>query len=144
MPINISPLRERPEDLLQLIIKFIQRFNTMYFQDKRLSEQALDILVKYPWPGNVRELENMIERLVLTIENQVIRSEDLPHEISVQSTVAAVEGKTLREMLDEYEGSLIRRVYKKYPSTVKLAEYLGISQPTAVRKLKKYKMGQKI
>ncbi|GAB6172042.1 sigma 54-interacting transcriptional regulator [Paradesulfitobacterium aromaticivorans] len=141
VPIYIPPLRERSEDLLQMIMKFIQRFNTMYFQDKRLSEQALDILLKYPWPGNVRELENMIERLVLTVENQVIRAEDLPPEISVQSTAAAVEGKTLREMLDEFEGSLIRRVYEKYPSTVKLAEYLGISQPTAVRKLKKYKMG---
>lgn len=141
VPIYIPPLRKRSEDLLQMIMKFTQRFNTMYFQDKRLSEQALDILLKYPWPGNVRELENMIERLVLTVENQVIRAEDLPPEISVQFRVAAIEGKTLQEMLDGYEGSLIRRAYEKYPSTVKLAEYLGISQPTAVRKLKKYRMG---
>ena len=141
VPIYIPPLRKRSEDLLQMIMKFTQRFNTMYFQDKRLSEQALDILLKYPWPGNVRELENMIERLVLTVENQVIRAEDLPPEISVQFRVAAIEGKTLQEMLDGYEGSLIRRAYEKYPSTVKLAKYLGISQPTAVRKLKKYRMG---
>ena len=139
VPIRIPPLRERPEDLLQMIVRFTERFNKIYERKKRLHEQVIDRLMRYDWPGNVRELENMIERLVLTVDKEVIQLEDLPPYLIAQEAPPYSEGKGLQEMLDEFEAQIIRHAYQKCGSTPKMARMLGISQPTALRKLQKYK-----
>lgn len=141
VPMEIPPLRHRTDDLFPLIRKFTEHFNHMYDQNKKMDQSAIDQLIQYPWPGNVREMQNMIERLVLTAERPIIRAEDLPDMLraSPYSFMDHDEGKSLPAMLDEFEGSIIQRAYAKCKSTVKLAEYLGISQPTAVRKIHKYK-----
>jgi TyrR family helix-turn-helix protein len=117
---------------------FNNRFNTLYGKEKRFSQQAIEKMVRYDWPGNVRELEHMVERLVLTAEGPTIEVKDLPDVVLGSRKRAVTEGKTLSEMMDAYEAEIINHAYAKCKSSTKLAEYLGISQPTAVRKIQKY------
>ena len=92
--LTVPPLRERRADILPLAEYFVQRF---YRKNGRttptLSPEAAAELVAYPWPGNVRELENVIERLVVTAKNDVIRPEDLP----LDTRSAAVSPRTLHD-----------------------------------------------
>ncbi len=138
VPIHIPPLRERPQDLYVMITEFTNRYNAFYRKDKQFSQQAVEQMMRYSWPGNVRELENMVERLILTVDGPIIEVEDLPEAIVEKRKTVHVEGKSLQAMLDAYEAEIIRSAYTKHSSTPKLAKHLGISQPTAVRKVKKY------
>src|SRR5699024_6543855 len=70
VPINIPPLRTRPEDITYLIDYFFKQFNEKYGLSAYLSLEAENALHRYKWPGNVRELENLIERLVIMSENE--------------------------------------------------------------------------
>jgi two-component system response regulator PilR (NtrC family) len=81
VPVNIPPLRERRDDIPLLLDHFLSRYSK---NPKKLSPEALQVLMNYPWKGNVRELENIVERVVLLCDRDVITLEDLPGEI-VQS-----------------------------------------------------------
>ena len=84
----VPPLRERKDDIPVLAEHFLQHFtrNGMY-PAKTLSPEAMGALIEHNWPGNVRELENVIERLVVTGQNEIISPEDLPIEIRTQQSV---------------------------------------------------------
>ncbi|SFJ23957.1 sigma-54 interaction domain-containing protein [Thermoflavimicrobium dichotomicum] len=138
VPIHIPSLRERPQDIFLMIQEFTQRFNAMYQVKKKFHPLAIEKMLQYNWPGNVRELENMVERLILTVEEPVIEVHHLPEAISGINTLMSVKGKTLPEMVEEFEKEMIKQAYAKCKTTIELAKHLGISQPTAVRKLKKY------
>ena len=77
VPINVPPLRERPDDIIPLIQTNLARCNKNLGESKAISADALSILLKYPWPGNIRELQNIVERLVITCSHEVIDSEDI-------------------------------------------------------------------
>jgi two-component system, NtrC family, response regulator AtoC len=94
--LTVPPLRERPEDIPVLMQHFLQYFTrTDVYIARELSSDAAAMLRSYSWPGNVRELENVIERLVVTGRNPVIRPEDLPPEVRSQqaSGVRRVNGE---------------------------------------------------
>lgn len=142
--IPIPPLRERREDLLSLIMDLTETFNTRHGQEKVLDHAVIDNLLHYEWPGNVRELANLIERLVLTIEDNLIQQMHLPEEfVSCDVTeqnlaVHALGSKTLPEIVEEIEIQVLKNATERCTSTTQMAQYLGVSQPTIVRKLKKY------
>ncbi len=79
VPVILPPLRERKEDIPLLIEHFLAKYsrNTV-----RVSPEALSLLINYQWKGNVRELENIVERVVLLCDKELITPEDLPDEIS--------------------------------------------------------------
>jgi len=77
LPINVPPLRERPEDITALALSFIERFNKKYHFHKKISLGALNILKSYSWPGNVRELKNIVERLVITTSSDIIDAKNI-------------------------------------------------------------------
>jgi len=83
VPIFIPPLRERKGDAVLLVEHFLGGFNRDNEKQVRISDEAMDLLVRYHWPGNVRELENCIERLVIMSDEEVVRVEDLPYEVGV-------------------------------------------------------------
>lgn len=77
IPIDLPPLRERGEDIKQLVNFFLERAIKNHKKIVKILEEAMDILCQYPWPGNVRELENTIERIVLMGNEEGIDSFDM-------------------------------------------------------------------
>jgi transcriptional regulator with PAS, ATPase and Fis domain len=93
----VPPLRDRREDIPLLIDYFLRRFTGMMDSPiKSLSPAAMKSLADYSWPGNVRELENVIERLVVTVQRDPIEIDDLPTEIRAQDLVALLPKRERR------------------------------------------------
>lgn len=140
IPIDIPPLRERKQDIIMLINHFWEKLNKKFGTNRKISGEVYDILTDYHWPGNVRELQNCIERLMVTVDTDMIKVEDLPV-FFIEQSIQEVEKKgilPLKEAIEETERRLILKAYKKLKNTYKVAEALGVSQATIVRKLKKY------
>ena len=105
-PIELPPLRERPEDIHPLVIHFLEHYKQKTGRFiSGISKDALQALMTYHWPGNVRELENAIERAVIIASGRQIELEDLPEAINktvleerdrikVERASAASEGRT--------------------------------------------------
>ncbi len=134
--IHIPPLRERKEDIIHLSMHFLEQYNKKYNQNKKLSSDIIDYFMEYDWPGNIRELENLIERMVLVSTQDIMDVRLLPN--MNHGDLNTKKNKTLQEALEEYERQLVVEAYEKWKTTVGVAKELGISQPTAVRKIKKY------
>ncbi len=149
IPIYVPSLRERKEDIFMLAQYFLKKLQRKYQMDKYFHPSIVDHLVQYDWPGNVRELENMIERLVITSETRAIYPEYLPFsiqkhpEVIHQSLEKRNEPSTLKEAMEQVERQWLLRAVKQCKTTYEMADYLGISQPTVVRKLKKYGIDSK-
>lgn len=137
--IHIPALRRRKEDITALISYFMEKFNKKYNLNKKLSHCVMNNLVNYEWVGNIRELENMIERTLLISEGDIITEEFLPENIkNSHREMKGQQKNTLQEDLDSYEKDIVVKAFEKYKTTVAVAKALGISQATAVRKIKKY------
>jgi two-component system response regulator PilR (NtrC family) len=80
IPLHIPPLRERTEDIPLLVDHFIKKFSSS--TPRRLSPDAMKLLMHHPWKGNVRELENIIERVLLLTDKEEITPPDIPLEIN--------------------------------------------------------------
>jgi transcriptional regulator with PAS, ATPase and Fis domain len=149
VPIQIPPLRERHEDIIPLVNLFLNQNNKKMRDHKELDPDTLALLLKYNWPGNVRELQNIIERTMITTRDSVIHPENLPgfiRQYALEQSEAArryAEGAahgpaSLRAVLEETEKAVLRRALETHKSTRAIAGLLSVSQPTIVRKLKKY------
>ncbi|MEW5818289.1 MAG: sigma 54-interacting transcriptional regulator, partial [Spirochaetota bacterium] len=140
IPITVPPLRERKEDILPLIMYYLQMFNSRYNWKKTIAPEALDVLINYHWPGNVRELANIIERVTVASQSDTITIQDLPKHICINKSTYTLNEKVsnLQQVLEEIEKSMVLEAIKTYGNTYKAAEALGISQPTFFRKLRKY------
>jgi DNA-binding NtrC family response regulator len=147
--INISPLRERKEDIPIFVNHFLQRFSQEHKKRiKGISQKALDEILNYSWPGNVRELENAIERAVVMQEEGIILPEHLP--LSVQSvawdnispvTDYLVESLSLSRHIKRLERDLLLRALKKAGGNrTRASELLEISLPTFRKKIREYKL----
>lgn len=135
--IDIPPLRERGDDVLLLIHHFATTFaQEMGKPAPRFSDQALQVLRHYHWPGNVRELENVVQRLVVMTEGDLIEVPDLPslmrfsplRETGLDRTLAEVEAEYIRNVLASVNGNRTRA-----------AQVLGIDRKTIREKLKAFK-----
>ena len=139
---HIPPLRQRKEDIFPLAHQFLAHFSKEYDKHLTFSPRFLTFLEQYEWPGNVRQLENLIERLVITVQDPIIDTSALPVEFTGEAVPPAEEllaqKGTLAERMDAYEGQIIRESYRRCGTTVAVAKELGISQATAARKIAKY------
>lgn len=136
VPLHVPPLRERREDILPLVQQFLDELNTQYGLKKAFSEQALAILHDYHWPGNVRELHNMIERLVVTTPDALIRVDSLPASLHGFGISTADSSISMKTKADEFERKLVREAVQNFGSTRAAARHLKISQSTVVRRMK--------
>lgn len=140
--INIPPLRERKEDIVQLVRSFVDNFNKKHGTDKRIDSRAKKRFMSYSWPGNVRELENMIESLIVISDGDVITERDVSAYISKELKDPSEESfeitGSIDEMVRDYEAGLLRKLYSECRNTGELAERLNTTRSTINRKLAKY------
>ena len=143
VPLIIPPLKDRKEDILPLIQSFLDRFCEEYKRKRILDKFVLHELSHYEWRGNVRELMNLIERLVVTSDAFTIQTADLPINYRVQDEGYSEMNnlsETLQESLEKVEKERLQIAKRQFRTTTKIAAALGLSQPTVVRKLKKYRI----
>jgi DNA-binding NtrC family response regulator len=142
--LNITPLRDRFDDIPFLIDYFVERFSPLYGKrELKFEKEALDTLLQYDWPGNVRELENVVESLMALSIDDMVTEESLPRKLKNKtSTVDSFKSHTFagnigfEEAERAFETDMIVKALKKteYVQT-RAAELLGIS-----RRILKYKM----
>ena len=135
IPLNIPPLRERKEEILQIAGKILQQNCKKYgFEQKEFSDEAKEQLEAYEWPGNIRELISVVERAVILSEGEVITPEDLFLESrgvkQKKSSIEEMEKELIVEVLSSNEGDL-----------EKSAKTLGMSKTVLNKKMKQYDLG---
>ena len=159
VPIEIPPLRARREDMEELTDAILHRFATQYGGTrKRLHPTTTTLFQQYDWPGNVRELENLLERLCVTLDEEIILPEHLPlgmggenvvdHDSTPQSFQTLMglheSGKSdaypmsLPQAVEAFEAAVLQNAVARFSSTHHIARALQVSQPTIVRKLQRY------
>ena len=149
VPIEIPPLRKRPEDILPMIRFYLDKYNRKYKTNKHLAKRTLRILQNYHWPGNIREVANLIERLLVTTPSHEILPEHLPfssgekRQIQKEITDAgdfldAEKHGGLKKVMKQIERQIITSAFQKHKSSYAVAKALKISQSTAIRKAYQY------
>ncbi|OKL36678.1 transporter substrate-binding protein [Domibacillus mangrovi] len=152
--IELTPLRERPEDIAKLSNHYLEEFSTLTGQKKELTEDTLTLMLKYNWPGNIRELCNIIERaFYLSAKSSIITPEHLPQVIVRDFQTIKVKSvehdsiltinsiNDIKHMSDENERKFYIRMLMNHKGNIsKTAQHLGISRTTLYHKLKEYRI----
>ncbi len=113
-PIYLPPLRERKTDILLLAEHFLERYCQEHQKTiKRISTQAIDLLMQYHWPGNIRELQNVIERAVIVCDEEVIRSYHLPPTLQTRGSSNTGSVRSLSAAVENLERELIIEALKE-------------------------------
>jgi len=143
IPIQIPPLRERPEDRLPLARHFLRRWSAELEREiVGWSDDVERYLLSHSWPGNVRELENAIERGVVLARGNQLELDDLLLDPEATTTASAREGSGLQEFLDAAAADRIRAVLAEAGGVrVEAARRLGIDRTTLYRLMRKYGLG---
>ncbi len=150
-PIFVPPLIKRKADIILLADYFMAKYASENGKKvSKLSNEALDLLMRHRWPGNVRELENCVERAVLLSEDEVIKPSALPSSIQVPSEPerpeigakpVLEEGASLSEMVESYERTILAEALKLTHGNVAAASRLLASTPRIVSyKVKQYNL----
>lgn len=135
--INVPPLRERKEDIEEIVMFFIKKYSKKVSKEiQGLTDDALCSLLNYHWPGNVRELENVIERAVILCDGNYITEGDIFIPSASQTTNTPVQTlSTLEEVEKEH---ILRVLNETAGNQSKASQILGIERKTLYLKLKKY------
>jgi two-component system response regulator AtoC len=148
-PITIPALRDRRDDIMALAQNFLNKYSAEVRKGPiSISDEARDLLLKFPWKGNVRELENVIERAVIYADGGVIRAQDLGvNEMSIRDALAEnvpmdgplhaiaeaatriAESRRIKQVLKQTNGNKTRA-----------AEVLQVSYKTLLTKIKDYQL----
>ncbi len=135
--IPVPPLRERSNDVLMLVNYFLEKFSKESDRSAPLfSDNALQALKNYSWPGNVRELENLIQRMVVMIDSNLIDVADLPSQMRFSISRKKGNIRTLAEVEAEHISNVLMVVDG---NKTRAAEILGIDRKTLRKKIQKSK-----
>ena len=136
--IHIPPLRERRSDIPILAEHFAGKYaQTMNKPLASITDDAMDILIRYSWPGNVRELENVIERALVVSRSQAIAIEDLP--ISLPTHTLGPDGDSL---LSVEKAHILRILSRTDWNITQTAKILGVDRSTIYQKIKRYELAR--
>nr|WP_306688945.1 sigma 54-interacting transcriptional regulator [Candidatus Magnetominusculus xianensis] len=136
VPMFLPPLRQRMEDMEELIAFFLDKYNKENSRNVEISQDTVSAMAKYWWPGNIRELENTIERLVIMLPGRIVHPRDLPLNIR-NFTKEVVENRITPLDKAEKEG-IIEALRTTDGVLVKAAKLLGITPRQIGYKVKKY------
>ncbi|SKC89284.1 sigma-54-dependent transcriptional regulator [Maledivibacter halophilus] len=139
--LEIPPLRKRPEDIQDLVMDFIERSSKeMGVPTCKVSEDVIEILKNYDFPGNIRELKNIVDRLVVFSDGDIIKPEDLP----ARFFDAKAAPKTLKEIRQMSEKEYIQKVLNENNNRMGIsAGILGITRRQLTNKVKEYNLKNK-
>jgi two-component system, NtrC family, nitrogen regulation response regulator NtrX len=155
VPVRIPPLKERREDIPDLVNHFLTRFAAeRRIAPPKIAEEALAALQAHDWPGNVRQLRNIIERtLILAPGDRVecIEIDLLPPEIvegqgptSINSASIAIMGSPLREARESFEREYLKIQIRRFSGNIsRTASFIGMERSALHRKLKALGLGDK-
>jgi len=143
IPLFIPPLRDRKDDIPVLVSRFIREFSHKEgLPEKTISPDALEILIEHNWPGNVRELKNLIERLVILTQSDVISGSDIPPFIlnqKVGTDNAFLSVNDYRAAKSEFEKRFIaKKLLENEGNISRTAEVIGLERSNLHRKIKAY------
>jgi len=146
----VPALRERAEDIEVLVQHFYKESLEMSGRDdlEGFDPEALEAMLEHDWPGNIRELENVIQRAVLLAPGPVIQREDIPANLQGPRSTGAMpaqlpdEGINLREVIEEFESSLVRQALERTKwNKNQAAKLLGMNRTTLVEMVKRKRIG---
>jgi two-component system, NtrC family, response regulator PilR len=150
IPIHLPPLRERKEDIPDLVDFFISKYNTRHNKTyiQGIDSDALKVFERYPWPGNVRELENVIERAVVLETGEKISKASLPDELLCDLSLEKVQvpeldksNIDLEKTLDQIEKEMIANALMRSDGIInKAAETLNLSFRSMRYRIEKHKL----
>ena len=152
--IDIPPLRERKEDIVELVSHFVQHYRTAFKKDiDFVPESVINRLLLHNWPGNVRELENLIQRAVLTAKGKMITDKELhfdqcflvennqPEGLKVEDKLGEL---SLKEILAELENEIIMQALRKHDGNVNVvADELRVGKTALYDKMKRAQISAK-
>jgi len=140
-PITIPPLRNRVEDIPELIDVFVKQFAKKHIKPIiKVSRLVIEELSKYSWPGNIRELENVLERAVIVSNTDTIKVKDLSPAIAKSKISTENGGKTLLKLEDAEREHILKALNQtnwQVHGPGGAAEILGINPNTLRSRMKK-------
>ena len=155
VPVRIPPLRERREDLPEMVNYFLTRFAAeRHMSTPSISEEAMAALQAHDWPGNVRQLRNIIERTIILAPGDRVACIDvdlLPGEILENqnamggpTTAVAIMGSPLREARESFEREYLKIQIRRFSGNIsRTASFIGMERSALHRKLKALGIGEK-
>jgi two-component system nitrogen regulation response regulator NtrX len=150
IPIEVPSLRDRVEDIPLLVETFFDECAKKdRSEKKKMIQKALDMLCNYPWPGNVRELKNLVERLAIMVEKDIIEEFDLPAPYNPDTAdgMTTVESqlflsRSLKDAKNAFEREFIKRKLSQYNNNItKTAEAIGVKRSYLHKKIKGLDVG---
>lgn len=149
-PLRVPALRERPEDVPELISHFSRRMASGQGpQPLRLDRAALAALMRYSWPGNVRELKNCVERLFILYQGREVGADMLPSEYRAGASPDLLSGVAdgitdFKAARARFEEAFLRRELARAEGNIaRLAETIGLERTYLYRKLKTHGIGER-
>jgi len=131
-PIALPPLRQRCDDIPMLVAHFVQKFGErMSKQISKISQHAMDTLMRYPWPGNIRELQNFIERAVIVTKGDVLQIPPLP-----TRTTNRIEPVTLKDVERDHILKALEESNWVVGGKSGAAARLGVARTTLIDKMR--------
>ena len=142
VPLRVPPLRERPEELIQMAEGFLARFARSYGRPpKRLAAEARETLLRHDWPGNVRELKNLMERALILGRGVELGTRDLGplaiRHLAEPDPFTFPEFPSIREARDWFESVYIQRELKlQNGNMTRVADRLGLDRSNLYKRMK--------
>ncbi|MBU1343453.1 MAG: sigma 54-interacting transcriptional regulator [Proteobacteria bacterium] len=140
--LSIPPLRNRPEDILELVRITLKKYNKEYGRRAQIGYKAFDRLQTYPFPGNVRELINIIKQAIVMCDRRSLDDylvSALSRTRNIRTAAQPVKDTgSLADKIWAVENQMLSQAAMKCLTTREAALFLGVSQPSVVRKFKKH------
>jgi len=149
IPIIVPPLRERVEDIPELLSVFQKEVSlNANLESKEFSSESIEILKKYQWPGNIRELKNLVERLVIMTPRRLIQAKDIPPPFNrlpdvKESFDSALMFDSIKEAREKFERAFIETKLREFNGNIsQTAEAIGVQRSNLHRKIKAYGLNE--